>query len=439
MPSMVIVGAQWGDEGKGKLVDFFSQRANFVARFQGGSNAGHTLVVDGRKTKLNLIPSGILREHTVCAIGAGAVLDPKRLAEELAELQEAGVRIEPGRLLIDERVQLVLPYHRLLDSAREEQLGSKWIGTTGRGVGPTYADRINRIGIMAGELRRLDILREKLERLVKERNHYLNVVLNSSEQVNFDEIWELVESSVPVIEPHLCQVGSVIDQAIQSNKCVLFEGAQGTLLDNCFGTFPFVTSSHTIAGAACVGIGVGPTRIDGVVGVAKSYCTRVGAGPFPTEDHGTHGDFLRERGGEYGTVTKRPRRCGWLDLVALKESLRLSGVDCLAITKLDVLSGLETIKVAVSYRTSSGDEINQIPVIPEEYESVNPVYREFPGWSEDLTSLTHWSDLPKNALNYLEFLESELRVPIEMVSVGAERSATLVRKRSSVLDGFLDR
>jgi adenylosuccinate synthase len=440
MPSLVVIGAQWGDEGKGKIVDYITKHTistntiknsdNFsmiVARFQGGNNAGHTLVVNGKKTKLTLIPSGILHPKAVCAIGAGAVLDPERFAEELNELKSAGVAVSTSNLAIDERVHLVLPYHRLLDIAKEAQLGSNRIGTTGRGVGPTYADRINRVGILAIELKYIEPLKIKLEKIIESRNIYLKEILHTEERIDFASVWKVVESSAKLLTPYLTNVSRLVNSALDKGDSVLLEGAQGALLDNLFGTFPYVTSSHTVAGSAAVGIGLGPTRIDSVLGVTKSYSTRVGSGPFPSEDLESDGNTLRERGGEFGTVTKRPRRCGWLDLVALKESIRLSGITYLAITKLDVLSGFSKIKVAVSYQLPSGEEIDYIPPFAEAYDAVKPVYKEFAGWQEDLTGIRSYVDLPENLKKFISFIEAQVSCPIKVLSVGAERDATIFK------------
>ncbi len=436
MPSLVVIGAQWGDEGKGKVVDYLTSNADWVVRFQGGNNAGHTLVVDGKVTKLHLVPSGILRKDTRCLIGAGVVIDPIVFLGELEGLRKNGVDVSPARLVIDGNAHLILGYHGAVDRAREEAKGANKIGTTGRGIGPAYEDRASRTGIRAAELFALTELKEKLAENIREKNLYLEHVLRSPVRIAFDEIWQHIERAAREICPYIGNVSLLVHEALKHGDKVVFEGAQGTLLDQSFGTFPFVTSSSTISGAALTGVGVGPSAIDYVLGVAKAYCTRVGSGPFPTEISGELGDRIRERGGEYGTTTGRPRRCGWFDCVAMKRAVRLNGADSLVITKLDVLSGLEKIKVCISYMLD-GQKIDDIPALASEYAKVVPIFIEMDGWSENLGGITKWHQLPASARLYLSTLSEIIACPISVVSVGAERSSTLFSSGASYIKNFV--
>lgn len=436
MPSLVVIGAQWGDEGKGKVVDYLTSNADFVVRFQGGNNAGHTLVVDGKVTKLHLVPSGILRGHTRCLIGAGVVIDPVVFLQELEGLKKTGVNVSPERLTLDGNAHLILSYHSVVDRAREESKGSNKIGTTGRGIGPAYEDRASRIGVRLAELVALPELKEKIIQNVNEKNLVLRHVLGSSMQVDFDSIWADIERTARELCPYIGNVSLIVHEALKRGEKVVFEGAQGALLDQAFGTFPFVTSSSTIAGAALTGVGIGPSSIDYVLGVAKAYCTRVGSGPFPTEISGELGDQIRERGGEYGTTTGRPRRCGWFDCVAMRRAVRLNGAHSLVITKLDVLSGIEKIKVCISY-TLDGKKIEDIPPLASDYARVVPIFIELDGWEESLHAISKWHQLPANARLYLSTLSEIIACPISVVSVGAERGLTLFSSGASFLKNFV--
>jgi adenylosuccinate synthase len=435
MTALTVIGAQWGDEGKGKIVDVLTATVDYVVRFQGGNNAGHTLVVDGKKTKLSLVPSGILRKQSICLIGAGVVLDGQKLLEEIADLRKAGIVVEPSRLIIDDRVELILQYHRAVDQARESHKGDKKIGTTGRGIGPAYEDRAARCGIRLADLRRLDDVKGRLEEIIKERNLYLRHVLNSDVQVSFEEVWGQVREFSKIILPFAGDVSFILDEAQEAGKKIVFEGAQGSMLDIVFGTAPYVTSSNTIAGGVGTGCGIGAASFQNVLGVAKAYCTRVGEGPFPTELFSEDGDFMREKGAEFGTVTGRPRRCGWFDAVALKQAIRLSGVTCIGLTKLDVLSGLKTLKVCTSYELE-GEEYATVPSLAAELAEVTPHYLEFSGWSEDISGCKSWDELPETAQVFISGLEEILSCPIALVSVGPERTATLLTSSAGVLREF---
>ena len=437
MASLVVVGAQWGDEGKGKLVDYLTSNADWVVRFQGGNNAGHTLVVDGHKTKLHLVPSGILRSDTRCAIGAGVVINPEVLLEEIKGLKDAGIEVSPERLVIDHNAHLILGFHQIIDLAREELKGDAKIGTTGRGIGPAYEDRANRSGIRLAELRNLDELRSKLQENIETRNKYLKHVLNSDHVIEFDSIWNEIEKAHKEILPYSGNVSKVIDSACKKDQKVVFEGAQGALLDCSFGTFPYVTSSHTTSGAVMTGCGIGPKHIDRVVGVAKAYSTRVGSGPYPTELSGELSDRLREAGEEYGTTTGRPRRCGWFDAVAIKHAVRINGIDSLAITKLDVLSGIEKLKICIKYHLD-GTEVKEVPALASELERTEPIYIELDGWDEDITSATRWHHLPAAARLYLSTLSEIVACPISMVSVGPDRKSTLFSNSADFLRNFVN-
>ncbi len=435
MPSLVVVGAQWGDEGKGKLVDYLTSNATWVARFQGGNNAGHTLVIDGVKTKLSLVPSGILRPKTRCAIGAGAVVDPYVLLKELEGLRAVGVDTSPERLLIDRDAHLVLDYHIQIDQAREVMLGDQKIGTTGRGIGPAYEDRSARCGVRFADFFDRPALKERLQQLVANKNLQLQHVLQSPVQVDFAQLWSKLEAAMQVLSPHVANVSLVLDEAIRRGEHVVFEGAQGTLLDQMHGTIPYVTSSNTIAGAVLTGCGIGAKHIHHVLGVAKAYCTRVGAGPFPTEDEGSDGDRIRERGAEFGTVTGRPRRCGWFDAVAMRRAVRLNGIDSLAVTKLDVLAGFDRIKMCVKYELD-GREVHDVPALASECERIVPHYIELEGWGEEIKDAKKWHHLPSSARLYLSILAEIVGAPVSMVSVGAERESTLFSSAGDFVRNF---
>lgn len=437
MPSLVIIGAQWGDEGKGKLVDYLTSKADWVVRFQGGNNAGHTLVVDGVKTKLSLVPSGILRKTSKCIIGAGVVLNPNVFAEELTELKKVGVDVSPSRLIIDQNAHLVLETHIAIDKAREENKGKDKIGTTGRGIGPAYEERAARTGVRVADLADLTRLKDRLQGNVEQKNAYLKHVLKSEVTVSFSEVWETIQKAAELIVPHIGNGSFIVDAAIKQGERVVFEGAQGTLLDQCHGTVPFVTSSNTISGAVCTGCGVGPRSIDHVLAVCKAYSTRVGSGPFPTELNDETGEYIRKAGHEFGTVTGRPRRTGWFDAVAMKTAVRLNGADSLAITKLDVLSGIEKIKICIRYKLN-GKELVDIPALAHDIDAVEADYIELPGWNDHLTGVKKWHHLPQEARLYLSTISEILGCPISIVSVGAERNSTLFSSGAAFIKNFVD-
>ncbi len=424
MSGIVIVGAQYGDEGKGKIVDVFSDHADFVVRFQGGSNAGHTLVVDGQKVVLHLVPSGILHRDTKCVIGPGVVMDLDGLVAEIQTLEKLGYLKSPDQLLISELATLILPYHRALDAAREESLSDQKIGTTGKGIGPAYEDRAARRALIFGDLFHPETLKQKLELILEEKNALLKQVYGKK-TFKLNDLLEDVQSKVKLLKDFRCTDTSLlVHKAMKSGKKVLFEGAQGTLLDILHGTYPFVTSSSTIAGSACTGSGIGPTSISKVIGIMKAYTTRVGAGPFPTEMNDVIGATLQKTGHEFGSTTGRPRRCGWIDIVALKYAVRLNGITNLALMKLDVLSGFERIGVCTHYRLN-GETTSDFPVTAADLEKVEPVIEYFPGWKEDLTKLNSLKDLPRNATNFIDFVGNQLATPIDVISVGPDREQTL--------------
>jgi adenylosuccinate synthase len=436
MSSIVIVGAQWGDEGKGKIVDVLTERADWVVRFQGGNNAGHTIVVDGVKTALSLLPSGILRPHVKCLLGAGVVLNPSVLLSEIDRVRAAGAEISPKRLVIDRDAHLVLDYHILVDKARELVRGAGKIGTTGRGIGPAYEDRSQRSGIRCADLLTPGRMRERVRAHVEEKNKLLKYVLDSKAHVDFDELWTRLEQEAEILAPFVGNGSRLIFDALRKGERVIFEGAQGVLLDQVHGTYPFVTSSSTIAGSATIGVGVGPKMIDSVLGIAKAYCTRVGEGPFPTEMLGDLGDEVRKKGHEFGTVTGRPRRCGWFDVVAMRRAIRTSGIDSIILTKLDVLSGLPTLKLCTSY--SRGTEVvDDLPPSSEDYDGLEAEYLEVPGWAEDISGARTWDALPKNVRTFVETLSGLLECPVSFVSVGPGREATIPVAPPTVVREFL--
>ena len=420
MPAIVIVGAQWGDEGKGKIVDIYTERADMVVRFGGGPNAGHTLVVGNDKLVVRLVPSGILRAETTCVLAQGMVIDPRSLVTELDELERRGIVVK-DRLLVSDRAHVILPYHVQVDGLREGEGKKNAIGTTKRGVGPCYEDKVARRGVPLGAFRDPARLRELVTRAIADWSPIIKHLGDTPPSV--DEVLAAIEPTRARILPMLVDSQALVERAVRAKKKVVLEGAQGTLLDVDHGTYPFVTSSKPTAGGACVGAGVGPTRIDEVVGLVKAYTTRVGGGPFPTELHDDVGERIRKIGQEFGSVTGRPRRTGWLDLPALRYAVRVNGLDALAITKLDVLTGLDEVKVCVAYETKNG-RTNDLPM--DELDTVKPVYQSFPGWKEELGAARAMSDLPKEARTYLEFVEREAECPYILVSVGPGRDETIV-------------
>ncbi|MCK6530544.1 adenylosuccinate synthase [Myxococcota bacterium] len=423
MANQVIVGAQWGDEGKGKVVDLLSPRADVVVRFQGGANAGHTLIVDGHKTVLHLVPSGILHPGKTCVIGNGVVVDPWALLEEMAELRSYGLPADPDQLKVSERAHVVLPFHRLLDKAREGLRGGGAIGTTGRGIGPAYEAKAARRGMRFCDLVDPPTLERVLAAGVEEANAVLTRGLGMA-PVDGAALLDSLREVAAALAPHVADTGALLDERLRSGARVLFEGAQGTLLDLDHGTYPFVTSSSTAAAAAALGSGVGPRWLDGVLGIAKAYCTRVGSGPFPTEQAGAVGEELRAGGGEYGATTGRPRRCGWLDLPLLRYATRVNGLTSLALTKLDVLSRFPEIPVCTGYRID-GRPVERPPANLALFQRCEPVYEVLPGWLTPLGHARRIEDLPSAARAYLERIERDADAPICMVSVGAERSEVI--------------
>jgi len=426
MSTVVLVGAQWGDEGKGKITDFLAWQAEMVVRYQGGNNAGHTVVANGQTYKLHLIPSGILYADKQCLIGNGVVIDPGVLLQELDTLTEQGVNT--SNLRISPRAHVIFPYHQSIDIAEEESKGNLRIGTTCRGIGPAYTDKASRVGMRMIELVDQDELAENLRHSIEAKNKVLSRLYRVEEFFEYNTMLEQYTGYAERLKKYVADVSVLVNNAIDRGAKVLFEGAQGTLLDLDHGTYPYVTSSHPIAAAACLGAGLGPTRINTVVGVAKAYITRVGEGPFPTELHNKLGELIREQGFEFGTTTGRPRRCGWYDAVIARYAARVNGLTYLAITKLDVLSGLETLKICTGYRYK-GEIINDFPASLKLLAQCEPVYHEFPGWQEDISAVTDYSELPQAAKDYLKYLEELSGVPVAIVSVGAERAQTLVLKK----------
>lgn len=436
MSCIVIVGAQWGDEGKGKFVDVLTERADWVVRFQGGNNAGHTIVVDGAKTALSLLPSGILRPGVKCLLGAGVVMNPSVLISEMERVRAAGADTSPGRIVIDRDAHLVLDYHIAIDKARERARGTEKIGTTGRGIGPAYEDRSQRSGIRCADLLYPDRMKERVRAHVTEKNKMLELVLGSESQVDFEALWSTLEQEAAILAPYVGNGSKIVHEALRGGQRVIFEGAQGVLLDQVHGTYPFVTSSSTIAGGASVGGGIGPRMIDSVIGIAKAYTTRVGEGPFPTELHDATGEELRSRGHEFGTVTGRPRRCGWLDAVALKRAVRISGIDNIILTKLDVLSGLRAIKVCTGYKRGK-EAIDDLPALVHEYDGLEPQYVELEGWDCDLGQVRRWEDLPASLHTFVREVSRLIECPISFVSVGPGREATIPVDVHPVVAGFV--
>ncbi|NOQ65752.1 MAG: adenylosuccinate synthase [Desulfobacterales bacterium] len=425
MANVVVVGTQWGDEGKGKIVDLLTRYADYIVRFQGGNNAGHTLVVEGKKFVFHLIPSGILYESKMCMIGNGVVIDPEVLLAEMQELADTGLPVTPERLMISENAHLIMPYHKSLDLNQEAALkGSKKIGTTGRGIGPCYGDKILRKGIKIGDLLDEDLFRDKLRDNIEEKNFLLTKRLNS-EPVSFEDIYSQFQTLAEKLAPFLGNISVELDQARKGGKHILFEGAQGTQLDIDHGTYPFVTSSNTVASNACTGSGFGPVHIDAVIGILKAYTTRVGSGPFPSELFDETGEQLQQKGGEFGATTGRKRRCGWLDSVVANDAIRLNSITGLAVTKLDVLSGQSTLKIATSYE-ADGKKYTSMPSNIRLTEKVKPAYEEIPGWQEDIGSARNIEDFPQKARDYIKRIEDITETPAAIISVGPARDETLL-------------
>ncbi|MCH5163815.1 MAG: adenylosuccinate synthase [Clostridiales bacterium] len=423
MSVTALVGAQWGDEGKGKIIDILAEKADVVVRSQGGNNAGHTVVVDGVTYKLRLVPSGILYDNKVCVIGNGIVLDPKSLLGEMNEIKANGRSLDG--LKIDARAHVVLPYHIALDGLSEKMRGGSDIGTTKRGIGPCYMDKAERSGIRMCDFINPAVFAEKLKINLNIKNKIITEIYGG-EALSYDEIYNEYVEYAKLLAPYVIDASVFVYDAIKAGKNVLFEGAQGALLDIDVGTYPYVTSSHPTAGGFCIGTGIGPTLIDNCLGVCKSYTTRVGKGPFPTELDDEIGDAIRQRGGEYGTVTGRARRCGWLDLVILRFAVRVNGLTSLAVNKLDTLSGIKQLKVCVGYN-KNGVLLKDFPVDISDLSDCEPVYETFDGWDEDVSSVRSYDDLPANAKKYIEFIENTLGVKVAMVGVGPSRDQNLTR------------
>ncbi len=427
MPALIVAGAQWGDEGKGKLVDYLAMQAHAVARYQGGHNAGHTVVINNEKFILHLIPSGILHEGKLCVIGNGVVIDPECLIEEMDALLNRGINIGEN-LLISENAHLIMPYHMALESASESRMGKKAIGTTGRGIGPAYMDKMARCGIRMSDILNAALFRERLRAALEKTNRLLDV-LYGAPAFDLEEVFDKYTGFAERLKKHVGNAGFILNKALREGKNVLIEGAQGTLLDIDHGSYPYVTSSNASAGGACTGLGIGPTMIKGVMGVVKAYTTRVGGGPFPTELEDKQGEYLREKGGEYGATTGRPRRCGWLDIVALDHAVRVNGLSGFALTKLDILDGLDTIKVCTAYRLD-GVVTREFPPDASTLERCEPVYEELKGWKESTSGVKKLGDLPANARKYIEWIEDRLGIGADMISTGQRRDELIVNKEN---------
>ena len=421
--NVVVLGTQWGDEGKGKVVDLLTESVAAVVRFQGGHNAGHTLVIDGKKTILRLIPSGILHEHVTCIIGNGVVLSPDALLSEMGELEASGVPVRE-RLRLSPACPLILPYHIALDQARERARGDDKIGTTGRGIGPAYEDKVARRGVRLGDLYHRERFAEKLKEILKYHNFVLTQY-HGAPEVDFQETLDQCMALAEELKPMVCDTVSLVHSLREQGKPILFEGAQGSLLDIDHGTYPFVTSSNTTAGGTATGSGFGPLYLDYVLGITKAYTTRVGSGPFPTELFDDQGQRLAERGHEFGSNTGRPRRCGWFDAVAMRRAVEINSISGLCLTKLDVLDGMEVLRVCTGYRTKDG-ELVSTPVDYEGFEAIEPVYEELPGWQESTLGIRSLDELPENARAYIRFLEAEVGAPIDIISTGPDRLETII-------------
>jgi adenylosuccinate synthase len=426
MSNVAIIGAQWGDEGKGKVVDLFTQDADVIVRYQGGNNAGHTLVVNGKKTILHLVPSGALHADKLCVIGNGVVVDPEILIEEIEALKVQGHLKSDAQLRISEQAHVIMPYHKAIDLARERLRGKGKIGTTGRGIGPAYEDKVARIGIRFVDLLEEDTFRDKLERNIEEKNFYLKAILKEK-ALDFNEMHQSYGRFREVLKGYVTNTGLLLDQKIRAGKRVLFEGAQGTLLDVDHGTYPYVTSSSTIAGGACSGSGVGPQHIQQVIGISKAYTTRVGSGPFPTELDGPEGETLRREGAEFGATTGRSRRCGWFDAVGVRHAVRMNGMTGIALTKLDVLTGFKKIPICTGYRYQ-GKTVDEFPASSKVMQGAQPVYEEMTGWDAKLDDVRKFSDLPPAAQKYVKRIEAVIGTEIILVSVGPGREQTILLK-----------
>ena len=417
MTVQILVGSQWGDEGKGKITDILADKMDLVVRYQGGNNAGHTVVVGEQKFKLHLIPSGIINQECVCVIANGVVLDPEVLLQEIETLRGQGITVSPDKFKISSIAHVILPYHKVLDSRQEAKRHEQKIGTTGRGIGPTYTDKVARQGVRVGDLLCAERLKKRIEK------HHWDEILPEA-GISIDDVVKEYAKYGEILRPYVTDTSLYVNEAIDNGKNIILEGAQGTMLDVDHGTYPFVTSSNPTSGGACIGVGIGPHKIHSVIGVTKAYVTRVGEGPFPTELHDEVGTRLMEKGAEFGTTTGRQRRCGWLDLVVLKYAIRVNGLTEICLTKLDVLDGLQEIKVCTKYRV--GDKtLTEFPHDLEDFTDAEPIYESLPGWDGDISAMKTWEELPQNARSYIQYIERFSGVDITMVSVGSKRSQTI--------------
>jgi len=430
MANVVVVGSQWGDEGKGKIVDWLSERADVVVRFQGGHNAGHTLVIDGVTYKLSMLPSGVVRGGKLSIVGNGVVLDPWALLNEIKNIGEQGIEVTPESLRIADNAPLILPLHSNLDNAREEALGKAKIGTTGRGIGPAYEDKVARRAIRVGDLADLEVLGDKIDKLLFHHNALLRGL--GMEEIDASGLLELLQELAPKLLPFASPVWKILDEARKSGQRILYEGAQGTMLDIDHGTYPFVTSSNVVAGQAACGSGQGPGAIDYVLGITKAYTTRVGSGPFPTELENETGNTLGERGHEFGTVTGRKRRCGWFDAVLVRQAVKVNGINGIALTKIDVLDGIGDLKVCTGYRID-GVEYDHLPASSVKQARVEPVYETMDGWDESTEGARSWADLPASTVKYIRRIEELIEAPVALLSTSPEREDSIL-----VHDPFAD-
>jgi adenylosuccinate synthase len=424
MPVSVVIGTQWGDEGKGKIVDLLGPEVDIVARYQGGANAGHTICWEDKTFVLHLVPSGIFHQGVECVIGNGVVIDPVAVLDEIGMIRDLGYDVE-GRLFISHNAHLIMPYHKKVEEARERAKDADAIGTTGRGIGPAYVDKFARTGIRVVDLLDRDVLRAKLKVAIAEKNTILKSIYGA-EELNVDAIIDEYVEFDKLIDPYVTDTTVLLNNALKQGRHVLAEGAQGSLLDVDFGTYPFVTSSHPTVGGCCTGLGVPPTYVNRVIGIVKAYSTRVGNGPFPTELRDEAGERLRKVGHEFGATTGRPRRTGWLDMVALRYSAMINGLTELAITKLDVLTGLDELKVCTAYRVD-GKETTRFPAEVQTLDRIEPVYESMPGWTEDVTGVVDYEDLPENARRYLEYMARGMEVPMRVISTGPKREQTILK------------
>ncbi|WP_018127178.1 adenylosuccinate synthase [Balneola vulgaris] len=424
MSVRVVIGAQWGDEGKGKIVDLLSDKAEYVVRYQGGANAGHTLKFDDKTVVLHLIPSGIFNGDAHCVIGNGVVIDPIALVKEIEGVKEMGFQLE-GRFHISQTAHVILPYHKLLDQLKEKRRAGNAIGTTGRGIGPAYVSKVSRVGIRMVDLLDKEVLKSKIEQNIADINFALEN-LYKEPTLSADDLMAELDDSINTLSPFICNTTNMLHEGLEANKSILLEGAQGSLLDVDHGTYPYVTSSSPTSGGACTGSGVPPTALTHVMGITKAYCTRVGNGPFPTELHDDMGEELRKKGHEFGATTGRPRRCGWLDLVALKYACRINGINELTLTKMDVMDGFDEIQVCTSY-IIDGKETKVFPLSLTEIEKIEPVYTALPGWDKDISGMTKWDELPEAAKSYINYVEEYLGVKFTIISTGPKRTETIIR------------